>query len=110
MSGITPPKSALVHRLEIVFVSVLLLALNFGAAQAEEMNAGDLAGAVRAAHALKSSSANVGAQRLAAICQSMERHGRSGDISAIVRNINPAWTEYNAAVDELVANKTEVAA
>ena len=70
----------------------------------------DLAGAVRAAHALKSSSANVGAQRLAAICQSMERHGRGGDISAIVRNIDPAWTEYNAAVDELVANKTEVAA
>jgi HPt (histidine-containing phosphotransfer) domain-containing protein len=70
----------------------------------------DIDGAVRAAHSLKSSSANVGAQRLAALCRSMEQHGRKGDISAILRHLDPAWNEYQVAVDELAANKTEVAA
>ncbi len=70
----------------------------------------DLDAAVRAAHSLKSSSANVGAQRLAALCRSMELHGRGGDISAILENLDPAWDEYQTAVDELVNNKTEVAA
>ncbi len=70
----------------------------------------DLDAAVRAAHSLKSSSANVGAQRLAALCRSMEHNGRNGDISAILENLDPAWNEYQIAVDELVANKTEAAA
>jgi len=70
----------------------------------------DLDGAVRAAHSLKSSSANVGAQRLAALCRSMEQNGRNGDISAILENLDPAWDEYQTAVDELLTNKTEVAA
>jgi HPt (histidine-containing phosphotransfer) domain-containing protein len=70
----------------------------------------DLDGAVRAAHSLKSSSANVGAQRLAALCRSMEQNGRNGDISAILENLDPAWNEYQTAVDELVTSKTEVAA
>lgn len=76
----------------------------------EAAKGNDLDTAVRAAHSLKSSSANVGAQRLAALCRSMERHGREGDISGILENLDPAWTEYETAIDELVANKTEVAA
>ena len=76
----------------------------------EAAKGNDLETAVRAAHSLKSSSANVGAQRLAALCRSMERHGREGDIDAILENLDPAWTEYETAIDELVANKTEVAA
>lgn len=70
----------------------------------------DLHAAVRVAHSLKSSSASVGAQRLADLCHSIERQGGSGDISAVLQNIDSAWIEYRAAVDELVANKTEVAA
>ena len=70
----------------------------------------DLQAAVRAAHSLKSSSANVGAQRLAELCRSMEQQGRNGDISAVLQNVDPAWNEYQTAVDELIANKTEVAA
>jgi signal transduction histidine kinase/DNA-binding response OmpR family regulator/HPt (histidine-containing phosphotransfer) domain-containing protein len=70
----------------------------------------NLDAAVRAAHSLKSSSANVGAQRLAALCRSMENHGRNGDISTVLNNIDPAWKEYQTAIDELVANKREVAA
>jgi HPt (histidine-containing phosphotransfer) domain-containing protein len=70
----------------------------------------DLDAAVRAAHSLKSSSANVGAQRLATLCRSIEQDGRSGDISAILVNLNPALAEYQTAIDELVTNKTEVAA
>ncbi|MGB5336939.1 MAG: Hpt domain-containing protein, partial [Woeseiaceae bacterium] len=70
----------------------------------------DLGGAVRAAHSLKSSSANVGAQRLAALCKLMEREGREGNITAIIENVDPAWSEYQTAVDQLVAIKTEVAA
>ncbi len=77
---------------------------------AEAARGQDLDAAVRAAHSLKSSSANVGAQRLAALCRSMEQHGRRGDISVILENLDPAWDEYQTAVDELVTNKTEVAA
>ena len=76
----------------------------------EAAKGNDLETAVRVAHSLKSSSANVGAQRLAALCRSMERHGRDGDIDAILDNLDPAWSEYEIAIDELVANKTEVAA
>ena len=42
--------------------------------------AGDAQGLVRAAHALKSSAANLGAQNMATLCQRLESLGRAGDL------------------------------
>ncbi len=70
----------------------------------------DLATAVRAAHSLKSSSANVGARRLSGLCATMEKQGRDGNIEPITVNIDRAWREYEIAVRELLTNKTEIAA
>jgi len=66
--------------------------------------------AVRAAHSLKSSSANVGARRFASLCAAMEKNGRNGSLQSVAANIDKAWKEYELAVKELLANKTEVAA
>ena len=70
----------------------------------------DLAAAVRAAHSLKSSSANVGARRLSGLCAKMEKQGRAGNIDPITTNIDRAWKEYEVVVKELLSNKTEIAA
>ncbi len=83
---------------------VLMLELSEAAEQ------DDLATAVRAAHSLKSSSANVGARRLSGLCATMEKHGRDGNIEPISVNIDRAWKEYKIAVKELLSNKTEIAA
>ncbi len=83
---------------------VLMLELSEAAGQ------DDLATAVRAAHSLKSSSANVGARRLSGLCATMEKHGRAGDIEPIAISIDRAWKEYEIAVRELLSNKTEIAA
>lgn len=42
---------------------------------------GDAAGSVQAAHALQSSSSNVGAETLSELLHTMEQHGRVGDIA-----------------------------
>jgi len=76
----------------------------------EAAGQGDLATAVRAAHSLKSSSANVGARRLSGLCAKMEKHGRNGDIEPITVSIDRTWKEYEIAVKELLSNKTEIAA
>ena len=83
---------------------VLMLELSEAAGQ------DDLPTAVRAAHSLKSSSANVGARRLSGLCATMEKHGRDGNIEPITVNIDRAWKEYEIAVRELQAHKTEIAA
>ncbi len=70
----------------------------------------DLGDAVRAAHSLKSSSANVGAVRLAKLCASMEKDGRGGDISTIVKNVDRVRAEYAIVIHELLEEKTGVAA
>ena len=46
----------------------------------EGVEAGDAAAMARAAHTLKSSSAQVGARKLAALCKEMEARGRAGDL------------------------------
>ncbi len=70
----------------------------------------DLESAVRAAHSLKSSSANVGARRFSGLCATMERGGRQGNVETIAANIDKAWQEHERAVAELLNCKTETAA
>ena len=62
--------------------------------------AGDPAAMVRPAHTLKSSSASLGAMRLAAISRRLEeagREGRAGDLAGDAASANETWTETLAA-------------
>jgi HPt (histidine-containing phosphotransfer) domain-containing protein len=63
---------------------------------------GDAGSLVRPAHTLKSSSATVGAQRLAALARDLELAGRSGSLDASIAERVPqlrdAWEEATAAL------------
>ena len=68
---------------------------------AAALAAGDIAGMVRPAHTLKSSSAALGAARLAHICREIEhaaREGRSDGLDAAVADARATWTETVAAM------------
>ena len=60
---------------------------------------------VRPAHTLKSSSATLGAQRLAASARRLEMAGRSGSLEAdgVAADVASLRTEWQAAVDALNA-------
>jgi HPt (histidine-containing phosphotransfer) domain-containing protein len=62
---------------------------------------GDIASLERAAHTLKSSSANIGAARLSAHCKSMEelaRHQKVEGLPSIVRASVQSWTELESVL------------
>jgi HPt (histidine-containing phosphotransfer) domain-containing protein len=64
---------------------------------------GDVAGAVRPAHTLKSSSASLGAMRLSEISRGIEyaaREGRADGLSAAVEEAKAAWEATVAAMQE----------
>lgn len=60
---------------------------------------GDVAGIVRAAHTLKSTSASVGAMRLAGICRSLEEAGRDNRVDGLVDQIHEARAAWVATLD-----------
>ncbi len=70
----------------------------------------DEAGVVRAAHALKSSSANVGAMRFAELCGVIETCARRADLESIDVDCEKARNEYEAVRATLLEQKTEAAA
>jgi HPt (histidine-containing phosphotransfer) domain-containing protein len=63
------------------------------AALAAAAAAGDAAGTVRPAHTLKSSSAALGAARLAALCRQIEYAGREGRVASAdeVATVQSTW-------------------
>jgi CheY-like chemotaxis protein/HPt (histidine-containing phosphotransfer) domain-containing protein len=64
----------------------------------------------RAAHALKSSSANLGAERFAAICQGLETLGRSGTTQGGAARLADAQREYErvcVALNSAIAPATQ---
>ena len=64
---------------------------------------GDVAAVVRPAHTLKSSSASVGAMRLAGICRSIEEAGREGRANGLAEQVQEAHTTWAATIDALRA-------
>ena len=66
--------------------------------------AGDPAALVRPAHTLKSSSATVGALRLAAASRELEMAGRSGSVASAV-TLRSDWDAAAAALEEWVAGE-----
>ena len=63
-----------------------------------------------AAHALKSSSANVGANRLSELCRSIELAARQGESSSIEGDVSLVIGEYQSVVRELRATRRQHAA
>jgi two-component system sensor histidine kinase/response regulator len=57
----------------------------------------------KAAHGLKSSSANVGALRLSGLCREMEEMARSGDLTAAVAKLQEIEREYERVAAALAA-------
>ncbi len=72
-------------------------------AMADAIVAGDVAGLVRPAHTLKSSSASIGALRLAAACRGIEeggREGRADGLSGQVEAVRGLWANTLGALAE----------
>ena len=89
------------------FLAELLAAYRTSAAEDLEgvragLASGDAASVASRAHRLKSSSANWGARRLAACCQTVENTARTGDLEAAAHAANdlePAFAEVIARID-----------
>jgi two-component system, sensor histidine kinase and response regulator len=72
-------------------------------AMADAIAAGDVAGLVRPAHTLKSSSASIGALRIAALCRGIEEGGREGRADGLggqVEVVRGVWTATLGALAE----------
>jgi len=69
---------------------------------------GDAAGVARAAHALKSTAATVGAGELSARCMEMERLGRAGLLREAIPQLPEVEAEYSHVRTLLGALKSRV--
>jgi len=63
---------------------------------------GDIAAISETAHSLKSSSANLGARRLAALCRELEQRGKEGAVDTITGLVEQISTEYSSAQSGLL--------
>lgn len=64
---------------------------------------GDVAAIVRPAHTLKSSSATLGAMRLAAISRGIEEAGRAGRADGLIADVEQAQATWTATLTALTA-------
>ena len=67
------------------------------------MKSGDASGVARAAHTLKSSSANLGATNVAAIARAIEHSARGGDLTELPASITKLRAQRTVALSELEA-------
>ncbi len=65
--------------------------------------AGDVGELVRPAHSLKTNSANVGAERLSALCRQLETAARGGTVEDAAARVAVAEAEFEAVRAELLA-------
>jgi CheY-like chemotaxis protein/HPt (histidine-containing phosphotransfer) domain-containing protein len=70
----------------------------------------DAASLRSSAHSLKSSSANVGAARVTAICRRLEAMGRDGQLAGAQAELDVLEFEFKAACDALLAHAAQRAA
>jgi HPt (histidine-containing phosphotransfer) domain-containing protein len=72
---------------------------------------GDGAALERAAHALKSTSACLGAHEMAALCQELQQLGRTGELveaASIVAQLGGAWDRVHDALEQEYATLSAV--
>ena len=62
---------------------------------------------MRSAHTLKSSSAQVGALRLSALCKELEARGRAGSTRGAAELLGKAREELAVVADELAIERLE---
>lgn len=90
-----------------LFLELIDLFVDDAAAQLRTMQAaletGDIKTLERAAHTLKSSSANIGASRMSGICQELEKLGRAGILSGAETLVASTGEAY-VQVRELLAS------
>ena len=72
-------------------------------AMAAALAAGDAAAMVRPAHTLKSSSATMGAMRLAGICRRLEEAGRAGHADGMAADVDLARATWAATIAALTS-------
>lgn len=68
------------------------------------VNGGDIKDAERAAHSLKSSAANLGAERLRALASEVERAAAQGDLQVTrdrLRELEGAWDRVTSALKDI---------
>jgi HPt (histidine-containing phosphotransfer) domain-containing protein len=63
--------------------------------------AGDIQGVYRAAHSLKGSAGNIGAQRLYDVAAQLDELGRAGDAAGIAPLMDALRTEFDKVEDEI---------
>ena len=78
-------------------------ATGYLAAMTAAAGAADAAAIVRPAHTLKSSSATLGAMRLAAISRDIEEAGRAGRVDGLVADVSQAHTTWTQTLAALTA-------
>ena len=73
-------------------------------AMATAVEADDAAALVRPSHTLKSSSATIGAMRLASVARELEMAGRAGTLEpSVTEDLDRAGAEWEAAADAIGA-------
>jgi HPt (histidine-containing phosphotransfer) domain-containing protein len=63
--------------------------------------AGNIEGVRRAAHSLKGSAGNIGANRLYAVCRQLDDQGKTGDLSAATELIDALGVEFGKVEAEI---------
>jgi two-component system sensor histidine kinase BarA len=98
ITGYSGPSSAIFQRIVNLFLEHAPNAFDAIRSAMTDSSNDDLA---KAAHALKSMSANVGAAQLAAICGRMEEYGHAGDRTAIKLMQAEAFWLFNETKKEI---------
>jgi HPt (histidine-containing phosphotransfer) domain-containing protein len=63
--------------------------------------AGNIEGVYRAAHSLKGSAGNIGAQRLLVVCRQLDEMGRAGDLTESAPLVAALELEYDRVAAEI---------
>ncbi len=99
-----PEMPNLIHRVIDIFV-------NEATGKIQEMDdayqAKDMEKIAFVAHALKSSSGNLGALRLSGVCEQLELKGKTGDFDGITEVMPTFKIEYQKAQDVLIQIKSD---
>ena len=77
------------------------------AALRQAFDAGKADRVSRAAHSLKSSSANLGAARISTLCAELEERGRRGDLAGVSAPLAELTPEYDRVAAALAARRSE---
>ncbi|MCH7866069.1 MAG: response regulator [Myxococcales bacterium] len=91
--------------LERVVTTYLASSSRLSAQLRDAVEAGNATGMAKAAHTLKSSSAQVGAMKLSALAKEMESRGRAGSLDGASGHLDELLLELESVQEELAASR-----